>query len=176
MPIFESEEELIEFLRILSDVKSKTGLVVLAYCLMTTHFHLLLAVAQTSLAKILHQALSRYGHWFNWRRNRSGHVFENRYKAKPCLDDQYLSQVLPYIHRNPVKAGMVEDPADWAWSRHRQFIKRPRSTLLDIGQTLSRLGETPAAGMAISRTCGPLFKLRVTTCSQTKVSSGYWGT
>lgn len=147
MPIFENYDDCIEFLVILADVKMRTGLIILAYCLMTTHFHLLAAVAQCTLGSIMQQVLSRYSHWFNWRRERHGHVFQDRYKAKLCLDDSYLSQVLPYIHRNPVNAGIVADPADWRWSSHRQFVERPRSTLLDLPATLSKLGDTPEKAM-----------------------------
>lgn len=147
MDIFTNPQEFQEFLAILADVKAKTGLLVLAYCLMTNHFHLLVRVAAVSLATIMHQLLSRYSHRFNWVRDRRGHVFQDRYKAKLCADDAYVSQVLPYIHRNPVRAGLVADPVDWEWSSHRQFIRPPRSTLLDIDQTLSLLGGTRADAM-----------------------------
>lgn len=147
MDIFECPRDFQEFLAILADVKAKTGLIVLAYCLMTNHFHLLVKVARQSLATVMHQLLSRYSHRFNWRRERRGHVFQDRYKAKLCVDDAYMSQVLPYIHRNPVKAGLVADSADWQWSSHRQFIRPPRSTLLDVDRTLSLLGETPSRAL-----------------------------
>lgn len=139
MAIFENPDDCLKFLTVLTDVKARTGLLVAAYCLMSTHFHLLVAATRTTLASVMHLALSRYSHWYNWRRNRQGHVFQDRYKAKHCLDDAYVNTVLPYIHRNPVKAGMVDDPTDWRWSSSRQYVKAPRSTLLDIDFAMSKL-------------------------------------
>lgn len=147
MSIFESPEECLKFLTLLTDVKARTGLLVLAYCLMTTHFHLLVAATRTALSTIMHRTLSRYSHWFNWRRGRNGHVFQDRYKTKFCLDDAYLNNVLPYVHRNPVKAGMVADPTDWRWSSARQYVRAPRSTLLDLDYMLSKLGNSPSSAM-----------------------------
>lgn len=62
-----------------------------------------------------------------------------RYKAKLCRGDRYYQKLLPYIHKNPVKPGMVERAVDWPWSSARQFEGRIRSSLVDVDRALSYL-------------------------------------
>jgi len=142
--VFLDDDDRTIFLAILADVCSKTRTKVLAYCLMSNHFHLLLEIALATLESVMRRVMSRYSRTINRKHRRFGHVFQARYKAKLCRGDAYYRKLLPYIHRNPVKAGMVAVAADWAWSSARQFEGPIRSSLVDIDRALSYLDADPA--------------------------------
>ncbi len=75
---------------------------VLAYCLMTNHFHLLVyQVSQGSMARLMQRVLGTYGRYFNNKYRCSGPVFESRYKASRITSDEYLMHISRYIHLNP---------------------------------------------------------------------------
>lgn len=148
-PIFLSDADRLHFLGILNDVKSKAGARVLAYCPMGNHYHLLIQVGQVSISSIMQRLLSRYAKHFNSVARRFGHVFQARFKAKLVKDQAYLTTLLRYIHNNPVEEGWVGDPADWAWSSHRQFVGKIRSVALDLDDALEKLGEN--RGQALRR-------------------------
>jgi len=89
---------------------------ILAYCLMGNHFHIAIQVGSVPLAALMQRLLTGYSLAFNQRHNRTGHLFQARYKAVLCLDERYLAGLICYIHMNPVRAGLVEKSQDWPWS------------------------------------------------------------
>lgn len=137
--IFHDDDDRTRFLAILADVCLKTQTRVLAYCLMSNHFHLLLEIALTSLETVMRRVLCRYSRTTNRKYKRFGHVFQARYKAKVCRGDRYYQRLLPYLHKNPVEAGMVEKAVDWPWSSARQFEGTIRSSMVDTERALSYL-------------------------------------
>jgi hypothetical protein len=94
----------------------------MAFCLMTNHIHLAIQVADVPLSRILQNLSFRYTRWVNWRRHRSGHLFQGRYKAFLVDADSYLLELAAYIHLNPVRAGMVKDAKTYRWSSHRAYL------------------------------------------------------
>lgn len=90
-----------------------------AYCLMTNHYHLLLCTPEPNLARGMRQLNGVYTQRFNRAHRRVGHVFQGRYQAILVERDSYLLELSRYIVLNPVRAGMVRNPADWAWSSYR---------------------------------------------------------
>jgi REP element-mobilizing transposase RayT len=90
-----------------------------AFCLMPNHFHLLLEPTTLPVSRMMQQLNSAYSQFFNRRCRRVGHVLQGRFKAVLVDQDQYFRQVLRYIVLNPVKAGLVRDPAAWPWSSYR---------------------------------------------------------
>lgn len=69
----------------------------------------------------MRRLLTGYAIYFNLRHNRSGHLFQNRYKSIVCEEDAYLLELVRYIHLNPLRAGLVADLAgldDYTWSGH----------------------------------------------------------
>jgi REP element-mobilizing transposase RayT len=86
-----------------------------AYCLMSTHFHLLLETADATLASGMHWLNHVYAKSFNRRHGCSDHVFGRRYFAKVVTSDEQLVATVRYIALNPVDAGLVSDPAEWPW-------------------------------------------------------------
>jgi REP-associated tyrosine transposase len=87
-----------------------------AYCLMTTHYHLLLETSQESLSRGMHRLNGLYAQGFNMRHERKGHVFEERFSAYVIVDERHLAATRRYILDNPVRAGLCEYAADWPWS------------------------------------------------------------
>jgi REP element-mobilizing transposase RayT len=117
--IFKDDEDRRTFMRLLLVIAEQSRASVRAYCLMGNHVHLLIQVADVPLSRIMHRLLGTYAQVFNERHERTGHLFESRYKALVCLSDRYLANLILYIHRNPVRAGLVDRPDKWAWSSCR---------------------------------------------------------
>jgi len=91
-----------------------------AYVLMTNHIHLLLTPARAgAIGRVMQSVGRRYVPYFNWRQNRTGGLFEGRFRATPIDTEQYLLTCYRYVERNPVRAGMVHDPSKWRWSSYR---------------------------------------------------------
>jgi REP element-mobilizing transposase RayT len=90
-----------------------------AFCLMTTHYHLLLDVQENALQPGMQRLNGPYAQRFNARHRRSGHLRGDRYHAIQVESDGHMLQLLRYIARNPVEAGLCEHPSDWPWSSYR---------------------------------------------------------
>jgi len=94
------------------------------------------------LATSLHTLQGQFSRSFNRRWSRSGSLWQSRYHAKLIDEQRYLSQVVLYIHLNPVRAGLTEDPSDSVFSGHREIVKAPRDPLVDVDDALLCFGET----------------------------------
>jgi putative transposase len=90
-----------------------------AYCLMPTHYHLLLQTPRPTLSTGMHWLNASYARLFNAASGRRGHVFQKRFHSELVSDDVHLAEALRYIALNPVRAGLVDGPGDWAWSSYR---------------------------------------------------------
>jgi hypothetical protein len=84
---------------------------------------------------------SRYTRWVNWRLNRIGHLFHGRYKAIMIDADSYLTQLVGFIHLNPVRAGMVERCENYEWSSHRTYVGANLIPWLTTQAVLSQFSE-----------------------------------
>jgi len=93
-----------------------------AYCLMDNHVHIVVKANIFDLAKAIKSINIKYAMNFNQKRDRIGHVFQDRFKSETIKDDKYLMQVIRYIHNNPVKARMVKLPENYNWSSYNDYI------------------------------------------------------
>lgn len=93
-----------------------------AFCWMTNHLHAAIQVSDQPLSGLMCWVGSQYARYINRSRNRTGHLFERRHGAELVSDDGYLLSLVRYIHLNPVKAGLVTDPAKYPWSSHRAYL------------------------------------------------------
>ncbi len=98
---------------------------VFSFCLMENHAHLLLRPNEANLQDAMRDLFSRYAMRFNRKYERRGHLFGGPYRQAVCLDDAYLVAASTYIHLNPVKAEIVDDPRDYRWSSVRLFVEVP---------------------------------------------------
>lgn len=127
--IFEEDDDCIRFLETLKKYKENDEYQIYAYCLMGNHIHLLLREEKEELGLIMRRIGASYVYWYNCKYDRVGHLFQDRYKSEAIEDDRYLLTVLRYIHRNPVKAGMVKHIKDYQWSSYSEYIHK--SSIID---------------------------------------------
>ena len=109
-----------------------------AYCWMPNHLHMLVQVSDTPLGRLIHRIASAYARIVQKRLATTGHLFERRYHAVLVDADNYLLTLVRYIHLNPVQAGIVRNPADYAWSSHTVYLGR-RSSAWVTTEFVSRL-------------------------------------
>lgn len=119
--IFLDDQDKGAFLYRFGQLLQETNTDCYAWALLDNHFHLLLRPKSTTLAQFMRRLLTGYAVEFNLRHNRSGHLFQNRFKSIVCDEDAYLLELIRYIHLNPVRAGMVKnlDSLDrYPWCGH----------------------------------------------------------
>ena len=115
-PIFVDDHDRRLFLAELAKTAERLDWWLWAYCLMGNHYHLVLETAQSTLARGMRDVNGNYSQAFNRRHNRVGHLFQGRYRSILLDKAGYLPQVIRYVLMNPVRAGLVDRPADWYWS------------------------------------------------------------
>jgi REP element-mobilizing transposase RayT len=140
--VFESAEIASFFVSLLAKVKQRDGLVILAWCLMSNHFHIALRAGPIPISRPLRSLQQLTTRRFNARNGFLGRLWQGRYKAKLVNDQRYLDGLLAYIHLNPVTAGLVTDPAEHLWSGHRDIIGRTRRPITDVDEVLMLFGNT----------------------------------
>ena len=138
--IFHSPADYQKFLSILATQKVKLPFFLYAYCLMTNHVHLLIERQADAVGRIMHRVLTGYSQYYNHRYQRTGHLLQGRHKAILCQSDRYLTELVRYIHLNPVRAGMVKLPEQYEYSGHRAYLGLESTSLVDIDPVLRHFG------------------------------------
>ena len=117
-----------------------------AYVVMDNHLHLL-ATPQTDegLPKLMQAVGRSYVRYFNLRHQRTGTLWEGRYRSNLIESERYLLACMVYIELNPVRAGMVQEPVDYKWSSHRHCIGQLSDKLVTPHALFWGLGNTPFA-------------------------------
>src|SRR5947209_14045888 len=119
LKLFRKPADYDAFLRVLEEAQQRCPTRLLAYCLMPTHWHLVLWPEHDGqLSRLLRWlTLTHSVRWHTHRHSTgSGHVYQNRFKAFPVEQDEHLYAVLRYVERNPLRAGLVARAEEWAWS------------------------------------------------------------
>jgi len=129
--IFRGDDDYRLYLRFLKEYKKRYQFSLYAYALMTNHAHLLMQVGDVPLARIMQVVQFRYAKRFNFRYGKEGHLFQGRYKAILCDKDKYFLELSAYIHLNPVRGGLVEDPLQFLWSSYRAYMGSKKEDLID---------------------------------------------
>jgi REP element-mobilizing transposase RayT len=125
----------------------------LAYCLMTTHYHLLITIRCGGLSRGMQQLNGGFARYVNRRYCRTAHVFRNRFFSGLVEGDEHLLETCRYIVLNPVRAGICERAEDWRWSSYRACAGRcPAPQFLALDELLALLGRRPEEAMAAYRT------------------------
>ncbi|MDD8018165.1 MAG: transposase [Bacteroidota bacterium] len=108
--------------------------IVIAYCLMPTHFHFLIR-SESEESKILSDQIAillrSYTHAINLNTGRHGNLFQQHTKAKLIEDESYLLTLITYIHQNPIRAKLVKNIADWEYSSYLDLSGKRNGTLAD---------------------------------------------
>jgi putative transposase len=144
--VFSDDTERAHFLATLDATVGRHEWSCRSFCLLSTHFHLLVATPQPNIAAGMQYLNGRYAQWANWNRGERGHVFEGRYNAVVVESDGHAIELHRYIALNPVRAGIVRHPEDWTWSSIGAVLgKRPPPRFLDVGSALDPFGSTLVA-------------------------------
>ncbi|RMF87789.1 MAG: hypothetical protein D6739_01080 [Nitrospirae bacterium] len=101
-----------EFVRRLGEIAQETATAVYAWALLDNHAHLLVRSGPGLLSGFMRRLLTGYAVFFNRRHKRHGHLFQNRYKSIVCEEDRYFTELVRYIHLNPLRAGLAAQLAD----------------------------------------------------------------
>ena len=145
-PIFARTADYQRLLDLLDDNARQFEVAIHAYVLMSNHFHLLVT-PQTSdgLPQMMQAVGRRYVRYFNDSQQRSGTLWEGRYRSTLIQTDRYLLACMAYIDLNPVRAGLVAQAADYPWSSHGHYIGRRADKLVTPHPLVWELGNTPFA-------------------------------
>ena len=140
---FGAEEDMMAFLEWLTEYSSKYSVEMHAWVLMSNHVHLLCTPQQNGAISQMMQSLGRkYVRYFNFQYQRTGTLWDGRYKSCLVQAERYLLEVYRYIELNPVRAGMVNDPGSYSWSSYQinalgkeSVLCTPHSEYLRIAST-----------------------------------------
>ena len=147
--IFFDDTDRAALLNVVAQSMARFDAQVLAYCLMGNHYHLVLHTRRANLSALMRHVNGVYTQAFNRRHRKVGHLYQGRFKAILVDREAYLLEVCRYVELNPVRAGMVSTPQDWAWSSYRAHVGlAPLVPWLDTlglhGYLLGRDAEKPA--------------------------------
>lgn len=133
-------------LELLEENAKKHQVAIHGYVLMSNHFHLLATPETAEGIPQMMQAIGRrYVRNFNLRHARSGTLWEGRYKSTLIQAERYLLACMVYMDLNPVRAGMVVDPAEYPWSSYHHYLGRRTDRLVTPHPLYWELGNTPFA-------------------------------
>lgn len=129
--IFINEIDYQKFLKYIIFAKEKFKFYLYAYCLMGNHYHLLLETTLPNISRIMQYINTAYTVYYNFKRQRCGHLFQGRYKSILVEADSYLMELTRYLHLNPVRAKIVDNPEKYRWSSYLEYIKKDNIGIID---------------------------------------------
>ncbi len=139
--IFLSEADYVFFLNVLKESKRKYPCFIYAYCLMDNHFHLLVKPEAKENVSLLMKLLgAKYVRYINKNYNRTGTLWEGRFKCLLIEEESYFLTCLHYIEMNPLRAGIVGLPSAYKWSSYRFRAFGEENDILDLDPWYKSLG------------------------------------
>ena len=129
-PVFFSEDDKKEYLRLVSTHAKRHGVQIWAYCLMTNHVHFIAVPdSEKSLTATFQEAHRLYTRRINFREGWRGYLWQGRFASFP-MDEEYLIAAVRYVEQNPVKAKLVSNAWDYPWSSAKAHCKLHEDALL----------------------------------------------
>lgn len=125
--VFHTDSQRRYFLSLLGETAQRFNADWHAYCLMGNHYHLMLHTPEGKLQRIMQHVNGRYTQHFNRSEHRDGALFRGRYRAVLVDAEAYWLELSRYIHRNPLKAGLVDELAAYPWSSYRAYCGLEKS-------------------------------------------------
>ena len=135
-PVFDDVAEADSWIQIVANLAWIQDVKVLAWCLMSNHYHLVVRAGNTPLWKTMAVIQGRVAKNFNRRHRYMGRLWQSRYKARIVQEQRYLDYLFAYVHLNPVAAGMVLDPAHYPFSGHTELLGACEPRLCDVETAL----------------------------------------
>ena len=144
--LFRESRDYCMFLSLIDKERSIEEVLIYNYVLMSNHIHLLLEPrSYGGLSRFMQNVTKKYAKYYNKCYERSGHVFQRRFKSLIVQTERYFLGCLRYIDLNPVKAGMVDDPSKYTWSGyHHLALGRATRVKLDNHDVYMGLGRSTA--------------------------------
>jgi len=133
------------FLSRLGELLKESNNPIYAFALIPNHFHLLLRREGTPISALMCRLLTGYAIYFNKKYSRSGHLFQNRYKATICQDDPYFLELIRYIHLNPIRANLLTSMREleyYPFCGHSHVLGKTRNDWFFQDAVLSHFGKT----------------------------------
>jgi len=150
--IFVDDADRERYLATLREIAARCGLAVHAHVLMPDHVHLLVTPqAAGDVGRVIQSLGRRYVRWFNDRHGRGGALFEGRYRSAVVDAEIYLLACMRYIELNPVRAGLVNGPAEFRWSSYAHHVGRAVDPMINDHPVYWALGNTPFERQAAYR-------------------------
>ncbi len=157
--IFAADGDYVFYLEKLEAALSRYDCALHAYILMTNHVHFLMTPdTEDGIGKVMQSLGRHYVQYFNYCYQRTGTLWEGRYRATLIDSNQYLLTCMRYIELNPVRAGMVDHPQDYRWSNYHTNALGQTDELITPHKLYRRLGPVAAERQKAYR---QLFKHRI---------------
>jgi putative transposase len=143
--IFLGVDDRLLFCELLAELSERFNFEIYAYVLMGNHYHLLVKTIDANLSRAMQWFGTAYTRKFNLNNRKSGHLFQGRFKSIVVENDAYLLRLSCYIHRNPLRAGIVDRLADFPWSSYLYYAypKKPPQWLKTKTLLSQVSGENP---------------------------------
>ena len=148
--IYLNDKNRLHFVRLLKEGSDFFRVEVIAYCLMSNHFHLLIQTKEGNLSRFMQRLNTAYTRHFNYKHNRVGHLFQGRFKSIVVGSDEYFLTLSRYIHLNPVKLKRYEQRSKsekklmirkYQWSSYQSVLDpAKRSSYLSCEKVLDCMG------------------------------------
>lgn len=139
--IFERKDDKEYLLELVREHKQIMGYELYGFTIMDNHYHLIIRRAEAPLRDIMHRINNKFSRYYNRKNQRTGHVFENRYKGLLVIHDKYLLNLLRYIHQNPVCADICENIRDYPWSSDQYYREGNKQGIVDISFVLTMFSD-----------------------------------
>ena len=140
--VYRDVADRVRWLEALAQTVERFDWVVLAYCQLGNHYHLLLETPRANLSRGMRQLNGTYAQRFNRRHGRVGHVFQARFHAALVARDAHLLALAAYLPVNPVRAGLCAEPEEWSWSSYRATLGLEPPGLVAADRLLAHFGDT----------------------------------
>ena len=149
--IFMDDPDRRRYLDLLQESQRRYNYRLYAYVLMGNHVHHLIQIGQTPLAKVMQNILFRYTRYWNAKYKKIGHLFQGRYRAILCDKDSYLLELIRYLHLNPVRSKIVQDPDRYPWSSHGAYREGAGKKWIAVEEALPLFAKRPTQAVAAYR-------------------------
>ena len=130
--IFYDDQDRRCFLKYIAKTQENFNFILYVYCLMDNHVHMVIKSKKEFLSKSMQSLAIKYAHFFNKKYNRTGPLFQNRFRSKSVEDPRYFLEVCRYVHRNPENSGIAKTEK-YEWSSYQEYLGKKKlidSTLL----------------------------------------------
>jgi putative transposase len=147
--VYRDDDDRSIFVAALAHAVDRFGWICHAYCLMDNHYHLVVETPRPNLPLGMRQLNGVYAQRFNRRHDRSGHVFESRYRSILVEKEAHLLTVCRYVVLNPIRAAVCHEPGDYRWSSYAVTAgTAATASFVCVDSILRKFGETRAIAQA----------------------------